>query len=100
MTNITPVLQAVLVLLFSIVTVFLIPWLKSNLDNNKLDKLLTIVKAAVEAAEQIYRETGMGAQKKAYVINYLAEHGYKLDASQLDVMIESAVKEMKIALEV
>ena len=96
MTNITPIVAALFGLLASIITVFVIPWLKSNIEANKLSQIMAIAKLAVEAAEQIFKETGMGAKKKEYVEAYLAERGYKLDADELDVIIESAVKELKL----
>jgi len=99
MTDITQIVVSVLSVLFAVATAFFIPWLKTNMDAVKFERMLTVVKIAVEAAEQMFRESGMGAKKKEYVINYLAERGYKLDTDQLDVLIESAVKEMRMSVE-
>lgn len=94
--NLTPIFVGIVTLVFSLVSAYFIPWLKTTIDANKLDKLITIAKMAVEAAEQMYRESGMGAKKKSYVEKYLADRGYKLDMNELDVVIESAVKELHI----
>lgn len=52
------------------------------------------VKIAVTAAEQIYRGSGRGEEKKAYVLNWLAEHGITLDEERIDALIEAAVYEL------
>ena len=59
------------------------------------EKINLWVSLAVQAAEQIFQGTGMGAQKKTYVIEYLAGKGIQIDAATLDVLIESAVFELK-----
>ena len=56
------------------------------------------VRIAVSAAEQIYVGSGRGQEKKAYVINWLAEHGVTLDETRLDAMIEAAVYDLKKGL--
>lgn len=94
MINLTPIITAVIGLLTAIITAFLVPYIKANIEAKNLESLLKIAKIAVEAAEQIFKESGMGAKKKEYVEKYLAEHGYTLDSDELDVVIESAVKEM------
>jgi hypothetical protein len=52
------------------------------------------VKIAVGAAEMIYTESGMGPQKKAYVIEYLNKKGFTVDFDTLDNIIENAVLEL------
>ncbi len=39
----------------------------------------------------IYTESGMGEQKKAYVLQYLNKKGFTLDYDTLDNLIENAV---------
>ena len=45
--------------------------------------------------KKIYKEPGMGATKKEYVKNFLESKGFKLDVTELDIAIESAVLEMQ-----
>ena len=40
----------------------------------------------------------LAQEKKAYVINWLAEHGVTLDETRLDAMIEAAVYDLKKGL--
>ena len=46
-------------------------------------------------AEQIYRESGMGKEKKAFVLEFLEQKGLKIDLASIDNLIEAAVLELK-----
>lgn len=91
MTDLTPIIQALFTLLTALVTAFLIPFLKRKVDEEKLNTLYTWVTIAVEAAEKIFSESGMGEEKKEYVLTFLEEKGVTVDINVLDAMIESAV---------
>lgn len=95
MIDLTPVVNAVIALIAAVVSAFLIPWIKEKIEAEKLEKVMGWVTIAVEAAEQIYRESGMGAKKKAYVLDFLAKKGCTLDTDSVDAMIESAVLDLK-----
>ena len=77
----------------ALVSAFLIPWLKTKIDANKLQTIKTYVEIGVKAAEQLYAATD-GEEKKAYVINFLAEHGIRFDVSTIDQLIEAAVLQL------
>lgn len=94
--NITPILNAVIALASALITAFLIPWIKSKTSNEDLSKMLTFVKIAVSAAEQLY-ESADGEGKKNYVVGYLAARGYSIDDS-LNNAIEAAVLELHRSL--
>lgn len=95
MIDLTPVVNAIIALIAAAISVFLIPWIKEKIEAEKLEQIMGWVTIAVEAAEQIYRESGMGAKKKAYVLDFLAKKGCTLDADSVDAMIESAVLNLK-----
>lgn len=97
MTDITPIVNAVIALAAALITAFVIPWIKSKTAAAKREEISAWVEIAVTAAEQIYRETGMGEEKKAYVLNFLAQKDLKIDEESVDLMIESAVKTMNEA---
>lgn len=42
----------------------------------------------------IYKESGMGPQKKAYVLEFLNRKGFTVDLDTLDNIIENAVLEL------
>lgn len=96
MTDLTPIVNAVIALIAAIITTFLIPWIKSKIDAAKLAQIVEWVGIAVRAAEQIYNESGMGEKKKQYVLNFLADKGFTLDPNSINAMIEAAVKELNI----
>ena len=97
----TEIISAVIALISALVSAFLIPWIKERVgaDNLKLQEWLNdyifpreahLDDRAVKAAEQLYN-ANEGAEKKAYVLQYLAERGIKFDSDTVDKMIESAV---------
>jgi hypothetical protein len=42
----------------------------------------------------IYNESGMGVQKKAYVLQFLNKKGFTVDLDTIDNIIENAVLEL------
>ena len=96
MTDLTPIVNAVITLIAAIVTTFLIPWIKSKIDAAKLAQIVEWVGIAVRAAEQIYNESGMGEKKKQYVLDFLADKGFTLDPNSINAMIEASVKNLNI----
>lgn len=95
MIDLTSIVEAAIALIFAIITTFLIPYIKSKVDANKLTELKEWVKIAVKAAEQIYAGVGRGDEKKQYVLNCLESMGYTIDAVEIENLIESAVLELQ-----
>ena len=89
----TQIISAVIALISALVSAFLIPWLKTKIDADKLQTIKTYVEIGVKAAEQLYAATD-GEEKKDYVINFLAEHGIRFDVSTIDQLIEAAVLQL------
>lgn len=82
-----------------LITVYVIPYLKTLRQDRRYASLLDMVEVAVRAAEQTFRESGQGARKKEEVLNFVSEwmqnHGINIDSYQLDQLIECAVYQMK-----
>ena len=57
------------------------------------DDIIKYVKIAVSAAEQIYKQTGMGKEKFEYVKTWIANK-FKISEEDLKNLIESAVYEL------
>lgn len=93
--DITPIIRAVIVLICAVITSVVIPLIRSKVTEQKLHTARTWVTIAVEAAEQIYRESGMGKKKKAFVLEFLERKGLKIDLASIDNLIEAAVLELK-----
>ena len=95
MIDLTPVFNAIIALATALATAFLIPWIRSKTTAEQRDELLIWVDIAVAAAEQIFTGSGRGDEKKEYVLKFLEERGFKVDFETLNMLIESAVKELK-----
>lgn len=95
MKDYTLLFEGILTMLFALITLYVVPWIKTKLSAENLDEIMKWVKIAVHAAEMIYKESGMGKAKKDYVLTFLADKGIKYDERQIDFLIESAVLELK-----
>lgn len=94
MFDITVIIEAVFALLAAIITAIVIPYIKSKTTASQQAEINAWVNIAVTAAEQIYTGSGRGEEKKAYVLNWLQEHGITVDAEKLDALIEAAVYDL------
>lgn len=90
---------AIIPVLCVILTSFIIPYFKEQIGNEKLNKYQEWANMAVKAAEMLFAESGMGAEKKEYVVKFLTEQFNKnkvvITEEQMNILIESAVKSMK-----
>lgn len=90
---------AIIPVLGVILTSFIIPYFKEQIGNEKLNKYQEWANMAVKAAEMLFTESGMGAEKKEYVVKFLTEQFNKnkvvITEEQMEILIESAVKSMK-----
>lgn len=78
---------------------YVVPWLKTIVSANDLAEIERWVKYAVLKAQQVmYAESG--EDRKAYVTEFLKRlllaKNIALSDEQLDILIEAAVKQMKI----
>lgn len=94
MFDITPIVEAVFALVLAVIAVFVIPYIRSKTTLSQQAEIQSLVTIAVTAAEQIFRGTGLGEKKKAYVLQWLQDHGVTVNMDKLDAMIESAVHEL------
>lgn len=96
MVDLTQVVVAILTLIISMVSAFLVPYLKTKIGAEKLENIKFWVNIAVEAAEQIYAGSGRGKEKKEYVLKFLQSKGFTLNAEEIENIIEAAVLNLKI----
>lgn len=94
MIDFTPIVEAIIALATTAITVFLIPWLRERYGNESLEKAKSWVQIAVYAAEKLYG-AGHGDQKLAYAEQFLAQHKIKLDTSTLKAMVDAEIKKME-----
>lgn len=94
------VILAIIPVLGTILTVYIVPFIKGKITNENLAKYEYWVNIAVKAAEMIWTETGHGADKKQYVVEFINEmfNSKKtvITEEQINALVEAAVKNMKI----
>lgn len=91
MIDLTPFVIAVLTLIGTLITSMLVPYIRSKTTAQQQETIKMWVDIAVMAAEQLYKGSGRGEEKKQYVITFLEKQGFKIDFDAIDAMIESAV---------
>ncbi len=95
------ILKLVIMIATALITTYLIPWIKSHTDSEKMYSIMRWAHEAVLAAEQIYG-AGTGEEKKKYALEFLhdiveAAH-INLTKAELEMLIEAAVGEMNIEI--
>jgi len=88
--------KCVIVLLGTIITYIVVPYIKTKTTEKQRDNIYFWVQVAVNAAEQIYAEKGMGVVKKKYVVEYLRNKGINISEEDLNILIEAAVRELNL----
>ena len=96
MIDFTPLFEALVVLLSSVITIVIIPALRERYGNEKLEKARSWVQIAVYAAEKMYG-AGNGDKKLAYAEQILAEHKIKLDTATIKAMVDAEILKMQQA---
>lgn len=100
MFDITEIISAVITIITACIAVFLIPYLKTKLDEAKRKRIKEYVDVAVLAAEQLFPSFDgekMGKDKLNYVAKMLEAKGITFNVDDINdsvrAMIESAVRE-------
>lgn len=87
------IVEGIVMIILGIAAKVILPILKEKQRYGIIDK-------AVKAAEMKYIQSGSGAQKKEFVINFLVEKGFVTPdefgeiPTEIDILIEAAVKEL------
>ncbi len=92
------VLKVVISICTALVTVYLIPYIKTLKEDKRYAQLLAMVETAVKAAEQTWKsETGQYKKSEvlSFVAHWMEENGVKVTQEQLDQLVECAVYRMK-----
>ena len=89
--DLTPIFQALIALLASLITIKVIPWIKARTTAQQQETLRAAISVAVYAAEQLYG-SAQGHNKLLYVKGQLAKKGFHVDIEE----IEAAVQELSL----
>ncbi len=94
MIDLTPLFQAIILLLAALITRKVIPWIKSKTTKEQQQNLVAAARIAVYAAEQVFG-AGQGKEKLAYALEALRKAGYNIDETLAREAIEKAVRDMQ-----
>lgn len=84
--DLTPALQALIMLLSALVTAFVIPWIRKKTNAQQWEALVNVTRTAVFAAEQV-KGSGWGRDKLRYAEEYIAAKGYKVDVDLIEATV-------------
>ena len=88
--DLTPLLQAVVSLSVSLITAFLIPWIRARYSIEQQQRIVAAYQIAVYAAEQMFG-AGTGEKKLQWVVEQLEAKGFLVDRT----VIEAEVRKMQ-----
>lgn len=94
MLDFTPLFEAIITLLAAIITMYVVPWIKTRYSEDQLNKIKSVVDIAVYAAEKAYG-AGNGDKKLEYVETILKAYNIKLDTARLRVLVDASIKKME-----
>lgn len=89
--DVTEIILALITLAVAAITTFLIPWIKSKTTAEQRKQLLEWAKIGVSAAEVLYKGSGRGEEKFAYVQKWLEDQGVTFDKTTITNAIEDAL---------
>lgn len=99
--NITQIVEALIGLLFSLITAYVIPWLKRKISAENQRIVLSVSDAVVLATEQLYKTLGGDVKKEQAmqaVGGWLKKYHITMDMDQIEAAVESSVKRMNIKI--
>lgn len=100
MIDITPIIEALILLLATVITVILIPYIKSKTTAAQQELINSIVKTAVFGFEQIIIGQGLGAEKFDKAMDNIRAELLKRNITftydDIKLRIESMVKLLNI----
>lgn len=93
-------LKLLIMVVVLIVTRYFVPWIKTQIDTQKMQMISEWAKNAVLSTQQVLWAKP-GVDRKAEVTKFLKKmliaKNISISDEQLDILIESAVKQMKIS---
>ena len=99
MIDLTNIAISVLTIIFGLISIYVIPYLKEKYTKEQLEKACAWSKIAVGAAEQLAKAGVIDPEdRKYYAMKVLESKNIKLDLDQLSDIVESYVLELPTLL--
>ena len=96
MIDLTPLIRIIVAAAAVVVSLFVIPWLRSKTTAEQRSDLLKWADIAVAAAQQLYHQCS-GQTRLDYALSLLAEQGFNVDLRQVRDAVEAAVLKLHAA---
>ncbi len=84
--DLTPLLEAVVSLALSLITAFMIPWIRARYSAEQRRRISAAVEVAVFAAEQLFG-AGAGGKKLEWAARQLEEKGFRVDRAAIEAEV-------------
>lgn len=95
---ITKLTELIVTVLMAAISIYVIPWLKTKVGDDKYNMILDFAETVVRSAEKIYTVEEW-EKKKAYAVhmvrNKALELGLDIDEHEINAIIEGAVQAVK-----
>ena len=88
--DLTPLLEALLLLLAMLALRYVLPWVKANTTAKQREDLLKWVDIAVAAAQQLFHQAS-GRERLEYALDVLESKGFDIDDVTVRDAVEAAV---------
>lgn len=99
LTDITVIVQAVILILSLICSRYLIPWLRRKLGDARFAAVIEVYRRLALAAEGMFKGSNMGAQKKQWMMDQLKARGFTVDEAMLESVVHECFNLDKLTIE-
>lgn len=98
MIDVTQIVVALIGLIGVVITAVVVPLIKQKITSGQWNTLQMWTSAAVQAAEVLFQGSGLGADKREYVMSYIKDmcekYHIKFDEKTVRIALEEAWKTM------
>jgi uncharacterized membrane protein (DUF2068 family) len=98
MIDLTPIINVLILVVATLVSVYFVPWIKSKKTVEQTKDLMAWARIAVKAAQQLYYQLD-GEVRLEHALSVMREAGFNVDTIEVRNAIEAAVLELHNALE-
>lgn len=98
MIDLTPIINVLILVVATLVSMYLIPWIKSKKTAEETKDLMAWARIAAKSAQQLYYQLD-GEARLTHALLVMREAGYDVDTIEVRNALEAAVLEIHNALE-
>ena len=99
MIDLTPIINALILIVAALISAYLIPWIKSKKTAQEIANLEKWADIAAAAAQQLFYQLD-GESRLAHALGVMKEAGFDVDTIEVRNALEAAVLKLHNALNV